>query len=214
MTRDEIAQNVATNLNSSGYSFFSGDDINASIQDAYDDLSTYCGQIEKSKTVAYQSKLVYYDFSSLISDFYAVTAIYDYNKKRWLIDNSTQALDQVRWDWENWSGGSIWFIPHDPKLVALCPRQDVAVGNMEVFYRAKADTLSGTSVPKIKSDAVKALEFYATGDLLESAKEYAKADVWLNQYLEVRERYKSDVKTLSAADRIIMIQQNSMRFLP
>lgn len=210
-TRDQITTKVLQNLENSGASFFTASQVNDSIQDGYDDVCAYCGQLEKSISVDFQANLTYYNMRSLVPDFMAVVAVYNYNTKRWLIDSNSKELDQVRWDWETWIGQPIWFFPHDFQYMAICPKLSSNNGNMEVFYRAQATTLIGASVPRIKSNSVKLLEFYATGDLLESVKEYIKADIWLGQYKELRERYKTDVKSLAEADRIATIQQNSLR---
>lgn len=214
MTRDQIAAKVLGNLEDSGIKFFSASDVNNSIQDAYDDVCCYCGQLEKSARINFQDNLVYYDAITLIPDFYTVTAIYNYNTKRWLLDTATQELDQIRWDWELWHGSPIWFCPHDFRYIVIAPTLSQATGSMEIFYKATAPTLGAGDTPLIKSDSVKLLEFYATGDLLESVKEYSKADNWLRQYFKIRERYKRDVKTLAEADRMLMIEQSSLRILP
>ena len=213
MTRDQITAKVQKNLENVGASFFTPNQVNASIQDAYDDVCAYCGQIEKSVKISFQSGLVHYNMRSLVSDFIAVVAVYNYNNKRWLVPSNDKELDQLRWDWEKWSGTPIWFFPKDFQYMTICPRLDVGSGSMEVFYRAQGATLAGSDVPLIKSNAVKLLEFYATGDLLESVKEYTKAEIWLSQYEELRERYKTDVKTLAEADRIAYIRNNTGRIV-
>lgn len=211
LTRDQIAAKILLNLEDAGIKFFSASDVNNSIQDGYDDVCCYCGQIEKNVTIAFQSKLVYYDAIALIPDFLAVVAIYNYNTKKWLVDTSHRELDLVRWDWEIWHGDAIWFAPHDFRNILLCPTLSTATGNMEIFYKASANTLSGSTVPMIRGDATKLLEYYSTGDLLESVKEYEKADFWQQQYIQERESYKSSNKNMSQADRMFMIAQSQMR---
>lgn len=202
-TRDQIASKVLENLDNAGASFFTALDVNNSIQDGYDDVSCYCGQIEKSYTLSLQANLTYYDLSSIISDFLAVTAVYNYQTNRWLETVGRPELDQKRWDWEIWEGNAQWFFPLDARYLAICPRSNSSTGTLEVFYKAEADTLTSTSVPKILKDNVKLLEFYATGDLLESVKEFVKSDIWLGQYLEKREIYKIVNKQLANSDRIL-----------
>lgn len=202
-TRDQIASKILENLENVGASFFTSTDVNNSIQDAYDDITCYCGQIEKSALVSLQANLSYYDLSTLISDYLAVTAIYNYTTSKWLENIGRPELDLKRWDWELWEGNLQWFFPLDVKYIGVCPRVNATTGTMEVFYRAKANTLSASSVPFILKDYSKLIEFYATGDLLESIKEFVKADIWLSQYLELRERYKIANKQLANADRIL-----------
>lgn len=210
LNRDQITVKVLQSLEDVGVKFFSLIDVNASLQDAYDDICCYCGQLEKSVKVPFQANLVYYDFPTIIPDFECVVAIYNYNNNRWLIPSSTTEMDQFRWDWELWNGQPIYFGPTDFRYTFISPSLNSANGNMEVFYRAQADVMSDFSVPRIKSDYAKLLEFYAIGDLLESVKEYTKADIWLAQYFAGREKYKNDVKSLAQSDRIRMLEQNMM----
>lgn len=209
-TRDQIVASIAVNLNDNGV-YNTSTDLNNSIQDAYDEVCAYCGQIEKHVTIN-QQNTVYYDIPSIIPDCCAITAIYDYPNKRWLIDANTQMLDQIRWDWEIWTGEPFYWIPHAWNKFALVPHQPNPTGQIEVFYRAAGATLVGTDTPLILSDSTKLLEFYGTEDALAIAKEFKKSKIWLDQYKSQLDRYQQDCKQLSKPDRYLTFSQYNLNY--
>lgn len=199
-TRDQIAANIANNLEDAGLAFFSATDINNSIQDGYDDLSSYVMQIEKTFVVNQEANRVYYNLSSLIGDQICVVRVYNNSTNMWLQRSSSKILDQIRWDWEVWTGEPRHFFPHTWDYLAVAPHKVAAVGSFIIYYRAVADTLVASSVPQIKGDEHRLIEKYATADLLIQAKEWEKAQSWFQDYNNGLEQYRNDTKTLASSD--------------
>ncbi len=199
-TRDSLAADIRNNLEDAGVTFYSADDVNDAIQDAYDDIAVMSGCIQKSATISFVSLLSYYDFRSLISDYFAVVAIYNNNSNRWMYPDTRRSFDKERSDWELMTGEPFSFCPIDSKRVCIVPRFTVATGNMTVFYRATADTLGATDTPQIHTDMTTLIEHYVTADLLDQQQEFIKADAWFQKYFKELMEYKIRVGRLALSD--------------
>ncbi len=205
-TRDAIAADIRDNLEDAGVTFYSAADVNDAIQDAYDDVAVMSGCIQKSTTLNFTSLLSYYDFRSLISDYFAVVAIFNNSSNRWLCPDTRRSFDKSRQDWELATGEPRFFCPIDSKRVVIVPRMTIATGNRTVFYRATADTLGATDTPLIHTDMLTLLEHYVTADLLDQQQEFIKADAWWQKYFNELMDYKIRIGRLALSDYIPIVQ--------
>jgi len=205
-TRDQIAADVRSNLEDAGVTFYSAADVNDAIQDAYDDVAVMSGCIQKSATLNFTSLLSYYDFSTLIPDYFAAVAIYNNNSRRWMHPDSRRSFDKVAFDWEIRTGEPMFWSPIDSKRIAIMPRFVVATGNMTVHYRAQADVLAGSDTPEIHIEMDSLLQQYATADLLDQAQEFIKADVWWQKYFTALMEYKLRIGRLALSDYLPTLQ--------
>lgn len=173
----EIGQNVRNNLDDLEASFFDTDlDINPSVQDGYNLLVGLCETIEKQTDVNWASQKVFYDFSSSISDYLRIFGIFNNNTQRWLQPVTFLDLYKLRDNWELANGDPVYYIPIDYRTVAFFPvLGPIATGSMTVMYKAKADSLTANSLPQLPIEHHNALEYYATGDLLDQIQEWTKA---------------------------------------
>lgn len=208
-TRDQINVDVRTNLNDLGVTFYSEDDVNDSLQDGYDDVSVFCGCIQKTATLTLVDDTVYYDMLAAISDFFAVVAAYNNNTNRWMDFNSLKAFDSVRRDWELWTGEPLFGSISNFRYLAFIPHQPTATGTITIWYRATAPTLSGSDTPLIHTDEQYLLELYATADLLDQAEEYVKADSYWAEYFEGLIKYKKRVASLALSDYLPVLGGSS-----
>ena len=208
MTRDEIATNVRENLEDAGITFYSATDISDSIQDGYDDVAVITGCIQKSVTLNFTANLSYYDFKTLIADYYAPVALYNNVTKRWMDPDGKRIFRKVRRDYELWSGEPGFWAVIDARKVGIFPRKTATSGTFTVFYRATANTLSGSDTPLIHADVVDLLENYATGDLLDQAQEYIKADKYLGNYFTDVLKYKTRIGSLAKTDYLPVLTIN------
>lgn len=183
MTRDQIAAKIQTNLNDAGV-LYTADDLNDSLQDGYSEVAAFTGCIYKVASIDLVANLSYYDFGSLISDFFAVTAIFNTNTKQWLSPTNLKVLESIREDWELAVGNPFLFWPVNFRFVALYPRMTSALGSLYVVYRAQADVLTASSEPAIPLEQQAILENYTTSDLLEQAEEFTKAQLEFNTYVQ------------------------------
>jgi len=205
-TRDSLAADIRDNLEDAGVTFYSAADVNDAIQDAYDDIAVISGCIQKSATINFTSLLSYYDFRSLISDYFAVVAIFNNNTNRWLYPDTRRSFDKIRFDWELMEGQPYMFCPIDSKRVAITPRMTIGSGNMTVYYRATADTLGATDTPQIHVDMTTLIEHYVTADLLDQMQEYIKADAWFQKYFDGLMEYKLRIGRLALSDYLPQLQ--------
>lgn len=201
MTRDQIASKVQTNLNDSGV-FYTSTDLADSIQDGYSEVAALSGCIFKATTINITANLSYYDFGALISDFFAVTAIFNPTIKQWMAPVSLRQLEDVRNDWELAIGNPFLFWLVNFRFVAIYPKLATSTGILYVYYRAHADMLSGSSTPQIPEDLQSVLEAYTTGDLLEQAEEFTKAGISLTQYFKDIQALKQATRTFRTPDLI------------
>ena len=191
-----------------GVVFWTISDIHDSIQDGYDEVATLTECIEKVTSVNFASNRTYYNFRSLIPDYFRIIAIYNNVTNRWLIPNHLREFDETSWRWETLSGSVEFFAPCGFEWLALLRKPASATSNMLVFYKATANTLIGTDIPKIPvggatlSTVDSILENFATGDLLQQALEYGKAERYNKLYLDQLELVKTLLNSRALPDRL------------
>jgi|ERR1700741_655818 len=176
MNLTQITDRVRRNLDDSSAGFYSSaDDIVPAIQDGYNLIVALTESIEKTAVVSFVSDLVFYDFTTYITDYLRIFGIYNNQTNRWMQPTSLLELIQYRDDWELTEGDPFLFLPIDHKRVALFPTPTVATGSMTVMYKARANTLGANTTPQVPEEQVDILENYATADLLTQAEEFYKA---------------------------------------
>ena len=211
MTRDDLAARVRFNLNDSGITFYSADDINDSIQDGYNEVVALARTIESTATVNFTASLSYYDLSTLISDYLHVIAIYNNTTKKWLDYLPLKVLQELDARWETKIGNPQYFTVLDDSYIAVYPKVSVTTGTMLVVYKAMANTLSAATVPTIPDFHQIILEQYTTMDLLEQAEEFVKAGEWMAEYFPQISELQSQMASRNSVDRINMLQEISSR---
>jgi hypothetical protein len=204
MTRDQLTVNIANTLKDAGLSFFTSTDINNAIQDGYDEISAFCHQIDATGNITLVVNKTYYNVPTLLSDFLTVVAVYNNNTKRWLDPTSPRILRDTRWDWENWIGEPKFFFPHSWEYIGIAPKPGILSANptLTLFYRAQADTLASSSIPKLNTNYNRLIESYAVFDLLTQAREYKKAQSFYKDYIAGIKEYKCETKSFASSDRI------------
>ena len=206
-TRGDIKANLQANLVELGINWYSDEDMNNSIQDAYDDLTILTQCIQQMQTINFTSDLCYYNFYDSISDYLGAIAIFNNNTNQWLRDDlSLKDFDRIRRDWEKWIGTPIFWAPSDPKRIAMAPKYKVATGNFNLYYWVSAPLLvADTDQFLIASDKTTAILQYATADLLEQAQEFNKAQTFWAQYYPNVADYADRVKRNCKADLLLRL---------
>jgi hypothetical protein len=203
MTFTTIKTRIRENLNDAGITFHTATDLDDSVQDAYDDIAIISGCIiKKQAAISFIAKQVYYQLVDDVSDLFMPLAIYNNGNNRWLFDNiNRRQLDLQQHRWEVWYSSPIFWIPINWDTVAIVPIYSaVSSETFDLYYAATAPTVVDGSEPLIVEDMHDLIEDYCTGDLLEQAEEFAKAErYWARYYLRVLE-YKKRVKSLAKAD--------------
>lgn len=209
MTRGQIKTNIRINLADSGVTFYSEDDLNESIQDAYDDICALTQCILKTQTLSWIGALSYYNFADDygLTDYLGTTAIFNNSNSRFLMDDtSIRHLDLIRKDWEKWIGTPQWWFVAGPKRVGIAPKYNLNTSTFTLYYWAMAATLiNDNDTFLIAEDMQELVEFYATADLIEQASEFTKAKSWLDRYYPLTEIYKERVHTINRSDLLLRV---------
>ena len=175
MTRDEITAVVQTSLDDLTGAFFTTDDLNDSLQDSYDLSALVSECIETYINVNFVSNLTYYNFATSLTRYLRIIAIYNNNTNRWLEATSLLGLINIDAKWETTTGEPLYFWPVDSTYVAIYPRPASATGNMLVFYKQYANTLSGSDTPQVPDENIKVLDYLSVSDLLDQIEEFKKS---------------------------------------
>jgi hypothetical protein len=233
MTRGQLKTILRFNLADIGVTFYSDENLNDSIQDAYDDVACLCKCITKSVTLSWIPNLSYYDFvvDCNVSDYMGTIGIFNNVTNRWLRDDLTlRHFDGLRIDWENWSGTPEFWTSSDPKRIAIAAKYPgsasrtgafasdrfttaffvdsavTSVGTFSLLYCAVAPTLTAdTDTPLIATDMQYLLEYYVTADMLETAEEFIKAQDYWNKYYSDVEAYAERVKRNNTSDLLLRL---------
>lgn len=204
-TFSQIKANIRANLNDAGVTFYSAADLTESVEDGYSDVLFHSRCLIKSVTLNFQAS-PYYDFKLLgVEDFMCVIAIYNNNTNQWLFDDTTvRDLDKIRYDWELWAGQPRMWAPVNFQLNVIVPYLTTPTGNFDLYYAAKAqDVTDDTATPSIATDKQNLIENYCTGDLLEQAEEYQKANEYFKTYNEDLTEYTERVRSQAKRDLLI-----------
>jgi len=202
LTRDNIASRVRFNLDDSGITFFSADDINESIQDGYDEVVAVARTITGNYEIPLEDETSYYNFRGIIPDYIHVAGIFNNNTNRWLDYYAHVLLRELRTDWELAKGESEGFTVWDGRWISVFPRLATGLGTFTVLYKASANTLAAATVPSIPFAYERILEYYSTMDLLEQSEEYGKAGLWTKDYFTYLNNLKKHMANRILTDMI------------
>ena len=210
MTRDDLAARVRFNLDDAGITYFSANDINDSLQDAYDEVVALAGTIETAANLPFVSDTIYYDVLATITDYMRPIAVKNDVTDRFLDLVIAENMNSFRLDWERGTGNSEVGAIIDHRWFAVFPHMITASGNMKFYYKASANTLSSATTPTIPTEHQTILEYYSTADLLEQMEEIEQASKYWQDYLDELEKLKVYMLRRSISDRIA--QMNAQFF--
>lgn len=209
MDREDIRNVIRTNLADVGITYYSDDEINASIQDAYNEVCAKSQCLVKSSTKSWVSGKNYYDpvVDLSITDYLGCVAVFNNNTNWWLRDDiSLRDLDRLRRDWEVWSGNPQFWAPHSFQRFAVAPKLTSAVGTFNLIYWASAPVMTSDSdIPVIATDMHDLFEYYCTADLLETAEEAVKANIFWALYEDHLAEYKKRCHDLARANLLLRV---------
>jgi hypothetical protein len=232
-TRGQIKAEIQNNLIELNFNFYSDEDLNNSIQDAYDDITILTQCIQHKVTLPWISNLSYYNFKNLLPDYLGTIAIFNNVTNQWLRDDlNLKDFDRIRRDWENWVGTPLFWAPSDPERIAVAAKYfgstlvygafdsgsfdknsffinnatQNPLGTFNLFYWALAPQLiSDSDTFLIASDVTTALTRYCTADLLEQAQEFNKAQIFWQPYQSDVDEYSDRVKRNCKSDLLLRL---------
>ena len=203
----DIKGRIRTNLDDAGITFYSEADVTDSLQETYNEVVAVTQPMECVREISFVSQQVYYNLQELIPDYLRPLAIFNKNINRFLAFKDLSYVQNERIDWELATGEPRVFILLDYRYIALFPRLETASGSMEVFYKAKANTLRDTSVPVVPDGNTIILEEGATGDLLEQKEEFTKAQMYFSNYFEKLDKIRAGVNFRPFPDRVAQMRE-------
>lgn len=183
MNRVQHREQLKNFLNNTVY--YTDIDYNDSIQDGVDEICAFTGAIYRSGVLPFEQYKTYYDFRTLLPDYVGVIAIFNKTIKRFLVPSSLKKFNNYRIDWDSAYGTPDYFAPISHRYVAIFRKPAAAgYGDMVVFYRAAAPTLSDSTEIPIPEDHMNCLEHYNFMDLFEQQQEFSKASLQMGYYEE------------------------------
>jgi hypothetical protein len=192
-TLETVRIRVRENLEDNGINFYSNEDIDAVIQDAYYLLGLLVGAQRDSTTFNIPSE-PYIETSTIDTNFFALQGIFNNVKNCWLDILSSKEMKLVRTDWELWQGSPQFAVIIDFNRLALIPSSTTPSGTLTAFYiKVPPELVLTSDVIAIADPSESVIENYATADLLEQVKEISKA----RRYWEKFGRNFSDCKAVN-----------------
>ena len=204
--RGTILENLTGSRDSSTY--YADEDLNESIQDAYNEVVAKSKCYIKNTTISWQSGLNYYNPADYgIIDYLGYIAIFNNNSNLWLRDDvSIRDFNRIRRDWEQWTGEAQFLTSHSQKYFVICPSLAVGTGTFSLWYYATAPKLEmDTDTTIIANDMDILITDYVSKDMLESANEFTKASFYQGRYEQKLSAYKERTHNLAKHQLLLRI---------
>lgn len=204
-TRLDIQTRLQNYLQNSVY--YSVDDMNNSIQDGLDEIAAFTGCVWNSGVTPFTQFTTYYDMLTLFPDYIGVYAMYNATINRWMWPQSLKKFNQARIDWDNAYGTPYYFSPVNHRYVAIYYKPAVPnYGNLLVFYRAQAPTLTDITQIPIPDENLLTLESYGKMDLWEQGQEFTKAQAEMQTYTAYAEKLRVLMRNKRNYDRTVSLR--------
>lgn len=212
-TVEDVYNEVATNMFDVGLKWFSSMDILNSIQDQYNKLCAVLAPIEKSVLIS-QKASPYYNMAEEIADYMYLCGIYNSNNNMWL---RNFPFHQMRASGEVFrrTGSPRYLDVVDMRRVLLWPfLSSISTEQLLVVYKAFPPTIAMDTSPVLPhSVGGRLLEYMTTGDLLEQAREFTKAQMWFDKALKspisqrsLIDQAKREIDDIAAVDRYMVLE--------
>lgn len=211
MVRVQALNKIRQNLHDNGMTYYSIEDINESIQDAYDEIVIYSECIEKSIDIPVNSLVntpesanPWTNIRKLIPDYYRLIGVLNQSTRQFLTPQIDREQDELRIDWQLSTGNVYDYVINGPDWVGF-PNSYNQTANkpLRVFYKASAPKLTHDNQAfRILIDFQILIEWYCTADLLEQNQELIKAQGYWNQYEPKLDEYRDKIQILSRSDRV------------
>lgn len=193
MTKAEIIQRAAQDLEDEGLVHFLQRDFNDSFQDGYELVSLITQCIESSVSIATVANQPFYNLSALISNYYRIFAIYDLTNNRWLTPEAFTTFKTYSSRFLITTGHPREWTPLGWNYLLLHPTPQ-AVVNLLCFYKTVATEIADGTSPEIPTESHDILQKYIVGDLMDQNLEYTKGKLYMDKFMlkifEVKERVK------------------------
>jgi hypothetical protein len=209
----ELRERVGRNLGDPRHSRFPTQKVNSKLVEGYTIASLLTGAIQKSVALPFPSDTPYINLRELVPDYFAVIGLYNLKTNSWIPAVSQKQLDNLRWDWERWTGDPVsGFFIVDFSRICIVPYQPVATGMFVLWYWAYPTVFDESMEPILPVSHQHILADYATGELQDEQKEWIKSEVYLSSFYSVIPEVEKQVNNIANNDKIVVMQPYS--FLP
>lgn len=204
MTFAEMKTEVTRRLNESATAetFWTQDDIETALQEAYAEMSDYSEWYETSTSLA-MTGLTYYNLTTnILDEFLSPRRAFNVQTNRWLEPIDVRDLDYHTYvQWENNQGEPQKCLQRGLWWLGVYPKN--SSGFISIYYTAiPLPFQSSSEEPGFPRQFHYGLVEYALYDLLCQEAETMKALLHWNQFLEHREGLKFYVQNRTSYDRI------------
>ncbi len=213
MTRGSIKIAAQRHLGDIGATYYDAEDINGSIQDAYNCLATETECIKRFTNFTIPANVNYVNLYESIPNYLSTLAVYDVDNKRFLFDYTSWPLGfrNLGQNWEATFGTQINWAPVDLQQIVFYPRQTVSK-NVIIFYSATPNLLELSEYEDkdlteldLPADFEDLLVKYVRADMLESGFEFKKALKLWKEFDAEFTHFEERIKNFNNADLLRMI---------
>jgi hypothetical protein len=209
LTRLQLRSTVRENLDQSQLSFYQDDEINDSLNDAYNEIVCKTRCVVQKVTLPWRGRVMYLNFLDdyNIADYLGVIGIFSNHNSLWLRDDvSIRDFNRIRRDWEVWIGAPQFWAPHSQKRIAIAPHFYTDTSDFDLWYYGTAPLFTDDYTPTIvANDMMRLYEYYSTADLLESAEEITKAGAEWEKFYKLLDQYKTRCHNLAESQLLLRI---------
>lgn len=182
MNRAEFKAIIQPNLGDIGSSFYSVEDLNNSIQDAYDEMVVLFGLRAKRALLTLHPQASFINVFQQVPDYCGAIAVWDVQMKRFLYDDVGWPFGFQKFGrWQTLNLRPTHWAPVDTQTIVFMGKT-LAPIDYELHYFAGAPVLSfDADQIDLPRNLVSTMEEYVYADLLEQFEEYTKAQIhWDN----------------------------------
>lgn len=191
MNRVELKAIVQANLGDVGVSFYSDEDLNDSIKDAYDEVTSLYGLRIKESVISLAANTSYVNVVSQVPDYIGGIVVYDPLLKRCLNDD-------VMWPSDfrtKLSGTPTAWAPVDSEQIVFLGRPATERFYELTHFSSAPELIDDSSEISVSRVIVPIMEEYIYGDLLEQFNEFTKAGMRWEKYFSMIEMSMSKLQS-------------------
>lgn len=193
MTFAEIQADVRRQLNESGTSFWTDQDVKDSLNEGYAEIADATEFYEREAPLSLLGRRTYYDLTSVIADTILTPRhVQNTETQQWLVQTDPRELDEKTYvQWELTEGPpQKWFIRGNWWL-GLFPKQASDSSRLRLYFSSIPDALSDDDdVPAFPREFHRGLVSFACSDLMSDQRETTKALEFWKDYKDFEERLK------------------------
>ena len=197
MTLSEFRTDIRRRLGETATVFYSDDDIDDAIDEAYEEMADATEFYERQAQIQAIAGHTYYNLLNILPDtFLSPRRIYDSTTSRWLTPTDPRELDYHGYrQWERVSGPPQKYLMRGNWWLGVFPRPATDLPIERLSYTAIPSAMSATTdEPAFPREYHPGISEFALSDLFSQARETVKAlDKWAD-YLEYEIALKSYVE--------------------